>query len=143
MLAIAVAYALGAVRMAGKGALIQQSNAVESLSHVDVLCTDKTGTLTTNQITAHDVRSLGLARDAVLSALGDYAATTTSPNRSIEAMARAYPGGQRHILDEVVFSSARKWSALSLAGQAPTGCGGRERPGRCCFWWSSVVVHTV
>jgi hypothetical protein len=48
ILAIVLAYALGAVRMAGKGALIQEANAVESLSNVDVLCTDKTGTLTTN-----------------------------------------------------------------------------------------------
>jgi len=126
VLAIAVAYALGAVRMAGKGALIQQSNAVESLSHVDVLCTDKTGTLTTNQITAHDVRPLGLTRDAVLSALGDYALTTTSPNRSIEALARAYSGGRRHIVDEVVFSSARKWSALSLADRRPVSAAGEE-----------------
>ena len=50
ILAIALGYAVGAVRMAGKGALIQQANAVESLSNVDVLCTDKTGTLTTNAI---------------------------------------------------------------------------------------------
>ena len=47
---IAVAYALGAVRIAGKGALVQQSNAVESLSNVNVLCLDKTGTLTANRI---------------------------------------------------------------------------------------------
>ena len=45
-----VTYATGAVRMAGKGALIQQANAIESMSHVDVLCMDKTGTLTTNRI---------------------------------------------------------------------------------------------
>ena len=44
---IAIAYALAAVRIARMGALVQQSNAVESLSHVDTLCLDKTGTLTT------------------------------------------------------------------------------------------------
>ena len=49
-LSIAVAYALGAVRILRYGALVQQSNAIESLSHVDVLCFDKTGTLTTNQL---------------------------------------------------------------------------------------------
>ena len=47
---IAVSYAVGAVRMSGKGALVQQSNAVESMSNVNVLCLDKTGTLTTNAI---------------------------------------------------------------------------------------------
>jgi cation-transporting ATPase E len=40
-LSISVAYALGAVRIVGKGALVQKFNAIESLSHVDVLCTDK------------------------------------------------------------------------------------------------------
>ena len=49
-LMIVVAYALGAVRIADKGALVQQINSVESLCHVTVLCLDKTGTLTTNRI---------------------------------------------------------------------------------------------
>ena len=47
---IAVAYALGAIRIIRFGALVQQSNAIESLSHVDVLCLDKTGTLTANRL---------------------------------------------------------------------------------------------
>ncbi len=47
---ISIAYAMGAVRMAGQGALIQQSNAVESMSNIDILCLDKTGTLTANHI---------------------------------------------------------------------------------------------
>ena len=58
VLSIALAYALGAVRMLGKGMLIQQANAVESLSNVDVLCTDKTGTLTSNVLAVHDVLPL-------------------------------------------------------------------------------------
>ena len=63
ILAIVLAYALGAVRMAGKGALIQEANAVESLSNVDVLCTDKTGTLTTNVIRLRDLEPLEAPRD--------------------------------------------------------------------------------
>jgi E1-E2 ATPase len=48
LLATSVAYALGAVRIVGKGVLVQQANAIEALSNVDVLCLDKTGTLTAN-----------------------------------------------------------------------------------------------
>lgn len=125
ILSIAVAYALGAVRMAGKGALIQQANAVESLSHVDVLCTDKTGTLTTNEITAYDILPLSLERPVVETMLGDYAANTNSPNRSTEALARAYPGRSRRMSDEVLFSSARKYSAISFAA-APARAGDDE-----------------
>ncbi|MFQ3679355.1 MAG: HAD-IC family P-type ATPase, partial [Pseudanabaenaceae cyanobacterium] len=49
-LAIGLSYALGALRAVKYRVLLQQSNAMESLSNVDVLCLDKTGTLTTNRI---------------------------------------------------------------------------------------------
>ena len=55
LLAITLAYGLGAVRMVGQDVLIQQSNAVESLSNVDTLCLDKTGTLTTNQLRLREI----------------------------------------------------------------------------------------
>ena len=55
---IAIAYALAAVRMSRFGALVQQANAVESLSHVDTLCVDKTGTLTANQLELDQVLPL-------------------------------------------------------------------------------------
>jgi cation-transporting P-type ATPase E len=47
LIAITLAYGTAAVRMLGQDILIQQTNAVESLSNVNVLCLDKTGTLTT------------------------------------------------------------------------------------------------
>ena len=56
---IAVAYALGAIRILRFGALVQQANAIESLSHVDVLCLDKTGTLTANRLEVEAVSGLG------------------------------------------------------------------------------------
>src|SRR5689334_3199182 len=52
---IAVAYTAGAARIAGSGALVQQVNAVESVAEVDVVCTDKTGTLTTGRLTLAEV----------------------------------------------------------------------------------------
>ena len=55
---IAVAYATGAAAIAGRGALVQQVNAVESVANVDVVCTDKTGTLTTGRLTLDEVVSL-------------------------------------------------------------------------------------
>ena len=48
-------YSWGAVRIGQQGGLVQQINAVESLSNVTVLCTDKTGTLTANKIRFDDV----------------------------------------------------------------------------------------
>jgi cation-transporting ATPase E len=118
ILAIVLAYALGAVRMAGKGALIQEANAVESLSNVDVLCTDKTGTLTTNAIRLHELEPLEAPRDELERLLSAYAASTGVPNRTIEALAEALPGRALAITGEAAFSSSRKWSGLAFADDA-------------------------
>ncbi|HEX8968909.1 MAG TPA: HAD-IC family P-type ATPase [Chloroflexota bacterium] len=111
-LAIAVAYALAAVRIARKGALVQQSNAVESLSHVDTLCLDKTGTLTTGRLRLEAAQPLSSDALSLTNALGDYVANISGRNRTSDAIAAACPGQQRQVRQQVAFSSARKWSAL-------------------------------
>ena len=109
-----VTYAMGAVRMAGKGALVQQSNAIESMSHVDVLCLDKTGTLTTNRIHLHAVHPLGVTRDELQGLLGDFVASASSANRTTEAVGAAFKGQARRVREQVAFSSERKWSAVAF-----------------------------
>ena len=114
-LSIAVAYALGAVRILHLGALVQQSNAIESLSHVDVLCLDKTGTLTANRLLVAGVYPLGTASKAeverVLSAI---AASASGGNMTSEAMRVAWPGPRWRLAAEIPFSSVRKWSAVAF-----------------------------
>ena len=61
-LSITLAYALAAVRIVRYGALVQQANAVESLSQVNVLCMDKTGTLTTPPLSQEPGLSLRFPR---------------------------------------------------------------------------------
>jgi cation-transporting ATPase E len=118
-LAITAAYAMGAVRIARRGALVQQANAVESLSNVDVLCLDKTGTLTTNRLRLHAVRALTVSEADVRQLLGDYVANVSTPNRTSEAIHAGFDGKRRDVLEEVPFSSDRQWSALIL-GDGPT-----------------------
>ena len=114
---IAVAYALGAIRMLRFGALVQQSNAIESLSHVDVLCLDKTGTLTANSLQVAAVAGLGGAReDEVVAALAALAASASARNNTSMAIATRWPAEARPLAGEVPFSSARKWSAGAFAG---------------------------
>jgi cation-transporting P-type ATPase E len=115
LIAITVAYGTGALRMLGEDVLIQQANAVESLSHVDVLCVDKTGTLTANQINLQSIHPIGLPEDELRQILGDYAYNTTAPNRTSEALAKGCPGNPAEVVAEIAFSSARKWSAIALA----------------------------
>ena len=120
-LMVTVTYAMAAVRMAGKGALIQRTNAVESMSHVDVLCLDKTGTLTTNRLQLESVDSLDNDPELVNRLLATYAASTTAPNRTIEAVAAGLPGEAVPPVDDVLFSSAWKWSALTFDRPDITG----------------------
>jgi cation-transporting P-type ATPase E len=112
LIAITLSYVMGAVQMLGKNILIQQTNAVESLSNVDVLCLDKTGTLTTNQIELHDLYSIQISVGDLRSILGDYAASTRSGNRTTEAILNGCSGYTKLIKTEVPFSSDRKWSSV-------------------------------
>lgn len=114
-LMITLAYALGSVRLADRNALIQQSNAVESLSNVNVMCLDKTGTLTANRIQLRSVYPIGISESELRSLLGDYAASTSASNKTNDAIAQACLGKKRPIHEEVPFASAYKWSAIAFA----------------------------
>jgi len=100
--------------MAGRGALVQQVNAVESVSNVDVVCTDKTGTLTTGRLTLAEIRPLGGYETADLEAtLGAMARSTTSPNLTTVALAASLPGSAWTVRDEVPFASSLRWSGIT------------------------------
>jgi cation-transporting P-type ATPase E len=128
---IALAYTAGAATIAGRGALVQQVNAVESVSNVDVVCTDKTGTLTTGRLALAEVVPLG-GHDvaAARAALGALARSATTPNLTTAALAAALPGGPWTVREEVPFSSSLRWSGVAVEDGtwvlgAPDALGGR------------------
>lgn len=113
-LMIVVAYALGASAVAKQGALVQQINAIESLSNIDVLCMDKTGTLTANRLMFNALYPLCDAPTKMTSAqLGDMAHSAIVVNQTSAAL-KAGGGHQLPVADEVPFASARKWSAVAF-----------------------------
>jgi cation-transporting ATPase E len=128
---IAIAYALGAVRIVRYGALVQQANAIESLSNVDVLCLDKTGTLTANRLVVEEIVPLAGTEDELRDTLGAAVASAAVRNKTAEAIAAACPGDARPLTADVPFSSARKWSAVSFA---------RADPGAPAAWVPQGVV---
>src|SRR5690349_13716348 len=109
---IALAYTAGAGRIAGCGALVQQVNAVESVSNVHVVCTDKTGTLTTGRLTLADIEPLGGIGAEAESVLGAFAHSVSTPNLTSAALAAALPGQPWTVRDEVPFTSSLRWSGL-------------------------------
>jgi cation-transporting P-type ATPase E len=116
---IALAYTRGAALIGRRGALVQQVNAVEAISHVDVVCTDKTGTLTTGHLTVKEIEPLG-GRDAAEAeaAFGSFARTATTPNLTTVALAANLPGAARDVRDEVPFASSLRWSGVVTANGA-------------------------
>jgi len=118
---ITLNYSWGAVRIGQQGGLVQQINAVESLSNVTVLCTDKTGTLTANKIRFHDVHPIGIDKATLEQRLADFAGNAAATNKTTEAIVEWRAGEKRHVVDEVPFSSARKWSGLAFDDPAIKG----------------------
>ena len=100
--------------------LAQQLNAIESLASVDVLCTDKTGTLTEPTLRVVGLVPAGGVDEATLaSALARYAASAPSRNPTLEAIADASLADVegRPVLGQVPFSSRLRWSALDLGDE--------------------------
>jgi cation-transporting P-type ATPase E len=114
VLLTSVAFAVGVVRLARHRTLVQELPAVETLARVDVLCLDKTGTLTRGELVVTDVEALGDAEEAA-AALGALAAAEPSPNPTLAAVARHCPPPGGWVAGErVPFSSARKFSAADF-----------------------------
>jgi cation-transporting ATPase E len=118
---VTITYAMAIVRLARSGALIQTMNAVESLSHVDVLCLDKTGTLTTNRLRLEKVQPIGLEEADVTKKLGAFAASASFSNRTNEAILETFPSERCEPSEEVTFDSSRKWSAVVCQGEPLPG----------------------
>jgi cation-transporting P-type ATPase E len=116
-------YSWGAIRIGQRGGLVQQINAVESLSNVTVLCTDKTGTLTANKLKYHDVYPSGIEKSELEQLLADFAASAAATNKTGQAISAGLAGVKRSVVDEVPFASVRKWSALAINDP-----GGNGRP---------------
>ncbi len=117
VLLTSVAMAVAVVRLGQKNALVQEMPAVETLARVDVICVDKTGTLTAPGMAVQQVVPLGAHTEAdVRRALAALGASEESPNPTLAAVTAAYadpePGWATTAL--VPFSSARKWSAAEF-----------------------------
>jgi magnesium-transporting ATPase (P-type) len=120
ILLISVTAAVSAFKMAQRGVLAQQLNAIESLASVDVVCTDKTGTLTEPTLRVVGVVPTGGEDETSLGReLTSYAASAPSRNLTLEAIADAELAdvGDRRVVAQVPFSSRRRWSALDLGDE--------------------------
>jgi cation-transporting P-type ATPase E len=114
VLMTSLAFAVGVVRLGRRQCLVQELPAIEGLARVDVVCADKTGTLTENGMRVSDLKDLGGAEKAVADALASLAADDPRPNASMAAIAEAYgPTPGWTATATAPFKSATKWSGAS------------------------------
>jgi cation-transporting P-type ATPase E len=116
VLLTSLSFMAGIVALARRNALAKQLSTVEVLARVDVLCLDKTGTITTGEICfAHAHTVDGRTDDEVRDALVALASSDRDPNASMAAIAAAVGTQTAWTLDRVEpFDSERKWSAASF-----------------------------
>jgi cation-transporting P-type ATPase E len=129
VLLTSIAFAIGVVRLGRKQCLVQELPAIEGLARVDVVCLDKTGTLTEGGMDVAEVRVLldgeahagrldGAYVRQVLTTLG---AADPRPNASMRAIVDAYPshgddsaGAGWQTAQSLPFSAARKYSGATV-----------------------------
>ncbi|WP_208104021.1 HAD-IC family P-type ATPase [Modestobacter roseus] len=106
-----LAFGVATVSLARRATLVQELPAVEGLARVDVVCLDKTGTLTHGDVRVDELIPLTPAAGEAPAALGVLAAADPA-NATAAALGTAFPTSGPGPLDVVPFSSARKWSAV-------------------------------
>ena len=111
LLLIVIAYMVSAVRMADTGVLLQNSNSIEALSHVNVVCMDKTGTITTNKLNFREEITYSEEADEITKL---FANSTGSRNRTIDALIKKFGEEEIKPIDEIRFTSERKFSAVKV-----------------------------
>ncbi|HSW80911.1 MAG TPA: HAD-IC family P-type ATPase [Candidatus Saccharimonas sp.] len=117
VLLTSLAFALAIITLARRQVLVQQLPAVEGLARVDVICLDKTGTLTERDIVFEELSLLpGAKKSEVASVLATFAATPNSA--TLKALHIAFNQKPLTTKATVAFSSARKWSAVSVSDTA-------------------------
>ena len=110
-LLITLTYMIAAIRMADSGVLLQRFNSVESISHVDTVCMDKTGTITTNNLVFESAHHY-IPEDEAETMIRLFSSKTGSKNKTMTALVNHYGEIDAELIDEIQFSSARKYSAV-------------------------------
>lgn len=117
-----VALVVSVMRLASKKVLVHDMKCIETLARVDVLCVDKTGTITENEMEVGGAVLLGDSEGLTLSGLktllSDFAAAMQDENATMRAMKRYFdvPSG-RKAQSVISFSSAYKYSGIVFDGE--------------------------
>lgn len=109
ILLVSVSLAVAAMKLAKKKVLVQELYCVETLARVDVLCFDKTGTITTGNMNVVEID------EKVASELSSYLAYFEDENATSRALKNYLTCEKKWDVDEIgAFSSKNKYSYIQL-----------------------------
>ena len=128
VLLTSVVFAVSVIRLSRYKTLVQDLYCTESLARVDVLCLDKTGTITEGVMQVDDVLPLGkFTEQDMADALAALTAALPDNNPTYNAVKARFTGDTAWIPTETVpFSSARKWSGAQFSGHGTYAMGAGE-----------------
>lgn len=110
-----IALALGIIRLAKKRTLVQDLYSIEALARVDVLCLDKTGTITEGTMQVENVHLYSSKLGSVDDIMANMVAALGKNNATFEACSEYFSSNEKYeVLKLMPFSSARKWSGASF-----------------------------
>ena len=119
--------AVGVIRLAKKNVLVRDLYSLENLAHCDVVCLDKTGTLTEGSLVVEQV-FLETEEAEFARLMATYLAATQDNNTTYQALKTRFTQGKPYgTMDTTPFSSERKWSSVTLEDGRTLVLGAPER----------------
>lgn len=114
VLLTSISFILGVGRLARKRALVQEMEAIEALARVNVLCLDKTGTITTGKLEVVDVIGVNdTEKERVEAVMNEMAFAFDDVNNTQDALMKYFKKSSRwRSLEKIPFSSDRKYRAI-------------------------------
>ena len=110
-----IALAAGVYKLARRRTLVQDLYSIETLARVDVLCLDKTGTITEGSMQVEQEEVLSSKYGDVNDIVGNMVKALGRNNATFEALADYYhQKNEYEVIKTVPFSSARKWSGVNF-----------------------------
>ena len=128
-LLISISLAAGIITLSKKNVLVQDLYSLENLAHVDVLCLDKTGTLTEGNMKVEKAVLFPGTDSAMFQEwMGNFLTHTQDNNATFQAMHTYFDGMDTlSVTEQIPFSSDRKWSAMTFSGAGTLVIGAPER----------------
>ena len=114
ILLTSVAMAVGVIKLSRRNTLVQELSGIETLARADVLCLDKTGTITTGNMTLEAIEGIGKTREETEKALSRLLGVFDEASSTLNALREKIPPVPEKPRAVLPFSSERKKSAATF-----------------------------